>query len=121
MATIQEEMSGNVAGEQGSPTGNSDLLKVLRRENEHLQSEVAWLRSRVDQLTLLMLPKPKGLFAWLRPRWSVKGKPVECTSGLLSRFGSPLPRLRRLTALSLQLAYLFSLPYLGSLFLTSAT
>ena len=72
MATIQEEMSGNVGGEQGSPTGNSDLVEVLRRENEHLRNEVAWLRSRVDQLTPLMLPKRKGLFAWLRPR-SVTG------------------------------------------------
>ena len=73
MATIQDEMSGSAGGESGSPTGNADLVDVLRRENEHLRSEVAWLRSRVDELTPLALPRPRRWFAWIRGR-SVQGQ-----------------------------------------------
>ena len=68
MATIQDEMSGNVGGEPGRATGNEELVEMLRRENEHLRSEVAWLRARVDELTPLALPRRRGLFGWLRPR-----------------------------------------------------
>jgi len=73
MATIRDEMSGNVGGEPGRATGNEELVEMLRRENEHLRSEVAWLRSRVDQLTPLMLPKRHRWFTWMRPR-SVQGQ-----------------------------------------------
>ena len=57
MATIRDEMSGNVGGEEGKPTGNEELVEMLKRENDHLRSEVAWLRSRVDQLQPLALPR----------------------------------------------------------------
>jgi hypothetical protein len=73
MATIRDEMSGNAGGESGRTTGNEELVEMLRRENEHLRSEVAWLRSRVDQLTPLMLPKRHRWFTWMRPR-SVQGQ-----------------------------------------------
>jgi hypothetical protein len=59
MATIQDEMSGNVGGEPGSPTGNEEVVEVLRRENEHLRGEVAFLRRRVEELTPLALPRPR--------------------------------------------------------------
>ena len=75
MATIRDEMSGNGGSEQGSPTGNEELVEALKRENEHLRSEVAWLRSRVDQLTPLALPRRRSWFAWFRPR-SVQGQSI---------------------------------------------
>ena len=73
LATIRDEMSGNVGGEPGRATGNGELVEMLRRENEHLRSEVAWLRSRVDELTPLALPRPRRWFAWIRGR-SVQGQ-----------------------------------------------
>ena len=66
MAAIQDEISGNSGGEQREPTGNEELVEALKRENEHLRSEVAWLRSRVDQLMPLALPRPHRWLAWLR-------------------------------------------------------
>jgi len=67
MTTIREEISGNGEGEQEKATGNGELVEALKRENEHLRSEVAWLRSRVDQLTPLALPRRPRWFAWFRP------------------------------------------------------
>ena len=68
MATIKEEISGNVRGEDRKGTGNEELVEALRRENEHLRSEVAWLRSRVDELTPLALPRRRSFLAWIRGR-----------------------------------------------------
>lgn len=68
MATIKEEIAGNVKGEERKGTQNAELLELLERENEHLRSEVAWLRARVDQLTPLALPRRRSWFTWFRPR-----------------------------------------------------
>jgi hypothetical protein len=47
----------------------------LKRENEHLRSEVAWLREQVDALRPLALPKPRRWFNRLWPR-HVQGQAV---------------------------------------------
>ena len=67
MATIRDEMSGNGRGENRKATGNEELVEALKRENEHLISEVAWLREQVDPRAL-SLPRRRGLFAWIRGR-----------------------------------------------------
>jgi len=68
MATIRDEMSGNVGGEQERSTGNEELVEALKCENEHLRSEVTWLREQVDALRPLALPRPRRWFAWLQGR-----------------------------------------------------
>lgn len=72
MAAVADSIKGNKADEQGpnngKRTGNVDLVEYLKRENEHLRSEVTWLRARVDQLTPLALPRRRFWFAWLRGR-----------------------------------------------------
>jgi hypothetical protein len=45
----------------------------LKKENEHLRTEVAWLRSRVDELTPLALPRPRGILRWL---WPIRARQV---------------------------------------------
>ena len=75
MATIRDEIGGNAGGESGRATGNGELVEMLRRENEHLRSEVAWLRSRVDQLTPLALPR-RSLWKRLFRPLSVQGQSI---------------------------------------------
>jgi len=67
MYTIREEIAGKGGSDRGRSTGNEDLVEALKRENEHLRSEVAWLRSRVDELTPLALPRRRSWLSWFRP------------------------------------------------------
>jgi len=73
MATIRDEMSTNVGGEEGRATGNEELVEVLKRENEHLRDEIRWLRARVDQLQPLALPR-RSLWKRLFRPLSVQGQ-----------------------------------------------
>lgn len=68
MSTIRDEIGGNNGSEQERADGNLvQLVEVLQRENTRLMEEVLWLRSRVDELTPLALPRPRRWLRWLLP------------------------------------------------------
>jgi len=46
----------------------NEVIRMLQRENERLQEEVRWLRSQVDELRPLALPRPRRWFGWIRAR-----------------------------------------------------
>jgi len=51
----------------GNALDPSEMIRMLQRENDRLQEEVRWLRSRVDELTPLALPRPRRRwFFWKR-------------------------------------------------------
>ena len=72
MTIIREEINGNGGGEQGRPTGNEELVSRLLEEKDArihaLESEVSFLRLRVEELTPLALPRPRRWFGWIRGR-----------------------------------------------------
>lgn len=76
MAAVADSIEGNKADKQertsGKRRGNEDLLTRMIEEKDAriraLESEVAWLRARVDQLTPLALPRRRFWFTWLRGR-----------------------------------------------------
>jgi len=47
--------------------GPEDLIQALRSTIDQQRETIAWLRSRVDELTPLALPKPRGILRWLWP------------------------------------------------------
>jgi len=64
---------GNGQATFGGGLRESELVEVLKRENDRLQEEVRWLRSRVEDLSRLALPRPRRTwFTWLRPRRGVE-------------------------------------------------
>lgn len=78
MNAVADSIEGNSTDKQeptsGQRTSNTDPLRELIEEKDAriraLESEVAFLRRRVEELAPLALPRRRGLFAWLRPRLS---------------------------------------------------
>ena len=76
MSAVADGIGGNKADKQepttGKRAGNEELLTRLIEEKDAriygLESEVAFLCRRVEQLTPLALPRRRGLFAWIRSR-----------------------------------------------------
>lgn len=68
---VIEELESKPAKPTREGAGNAldpnEVIRMLQRENEHLRSEVAWLRSRVDELTPLALPRSRRWLSWLWP------------------------------------------------------
>jgi len=50
----------------GGP-GETELVQALRERIAEQGKEIAWLRSRLDQLAPLALPQPRGILRWLWP------------------------------------------------------
>jgi len=89
---VREELDPNKTNKQSQSTSqpaSRDALAVenqlLRQQVERLEEEVRWLRSRVDTLTPLALPRPRRWFGWLHPRRRYKGNAFEGIHGLLRR------------------------------------
>ena len=83
LSAVADSIGGNNAGKQepttGQLAGNEDLLRQLIDEKDArihaLESEVAFLRRRVEELTPLALPRRRSWFAWFRGR-SVQGQSI---------------------------------------------
>ena len=74
MRAVTDSIEGNKADKQeptsGKRAGNEELLARLIEEKDArihaLESEVAFLRRRVEELTPIALPRRRRWFAWLR-------------------------------------------------------
>lgn len=66
---IRDEIRGKEGREPGEATGSDGrLIEVLKEEIERLHEENRWLRSRVEELTQLALPRPRRWLPWRRSR-----------------------------------------------------
>ena len=64
---LESKPTKSTRGGEGNGIDQSEVIRILQRENDRLQEEVRWLRSRVDELTPLALPRPRGILRWLFP------------------------------------------------------